>query len=220
METVEGNACGGAIAHPSQLTRPSQCAPRRLPRASAFPARGNRAADPFDRHGDTSLMTHASALLRSAVLVATLSLASLASAQTPPPHGHPGAPPLAAILLDDVLHASLGLSAGQEALWLALDTDDANLQAQMKASHDAVQSLVTTELANTTPDVVLIETARAAARDADIAAAQQLDSDALALYANLDATQQATVIGAFKAAYQDHRADGHGPPPGPPRGRH
>jgi hypothetical protein len=66
------------------------------------------------------------------------------------------------------------------------------------------------------PDLLLLETARAAARDADAAAAKKLDADTLALYTNLGASQQAIVIEAVKAIYAQAPSRGQprsGPPP-------
>jgi len=154
---------------------------------------------------------------RHVVLLAALALLPLAAAQAQGP-GHPaGPPPLAMILLDDVLHASLGLTTAQETLWITLDTHDAGSHALRQSSHDAIDALVATELAKATPDLALIETARAAAHDTIAAAAAQVDGDALALYANLTAAQQAAVINFVKALVAQHAAQGR--PAGPPPGR-
>jgi hypothetical protein len=160
------------------------------------------------------------ALVHRAALVAALLFLPLAvQAQAPMGPPPPGLPPLTMVLLDDVLHAKLGLSAGQEALWIVLDTDEANLDAQLRASHEAVRTLVAAEMAKAVPDLLLLETARAAARDADAAAAKKLDADTLALYTNLGASQQAIVIEAIKAAYAQAQSRGQ-PRSGPPPARH
>ncbi len=156
---------------------------------------------------------------RAALVAALLFLPFAAQAQAPMGPPPPGLPPLTMVLLDDVMHAKLGLSAGQEALWIVLDTDEANLDAQLRASHEAVRTLVAAEMAKAVPDLLLLETARAAARDADAAAAKKLDADTLALYTNLGASQQAIVIEAIKAAYAQAQSRGQ-PRSGPPPARH
>ena len=157
---------------------------------------------------------------RAALVAALLVLPFAAQAQAPMgPPPPPGLPPLTVVLLDDVMHAKLGLSAGQEALWIVLDTDEANLDAQRRASHEAVRTLVAAEMAKAAPDLVLLETARAAAREVDGAAAKKLDADTLALYTNLGASQQAIVIEAIKAAYAQAQSRGQ-PRSGPPPARH
>jgi len=116
------------------------------------------------------------------------------------------------LLLDDVLHAALGLSSGQEALWFALDAEDANRFAQMQALRESTRAAVETELAKEMPDLVLIEAIRADERSAAADAMAKVDSAALALYTNLDAGQQSAVIAAVKAMHAERASRGLLPP--------
>jgi hypothetical protein len=139
-------------------------------------------------------------VLLATVLVVLTPVAFAQGHPLGPPGG--GLPPLAAFLLDDTLHASLALSAAQESAWTALDTLDAEVHAQMQASHEAMRTLVATELAKATPDLVLIETTQTSARQAIGTAMQSLSAQAGAFYASLGDAQKATVIAAAKAAQQ------------------
>jgi hypothetical protein len=154
--------------------------------------------------------------VRRVVLLAALALLPFSAAQAQGPGQPAGPPPLAMVLLDDVLHASLGLTTAQETLWVSLDAHDANLHALRESSRDAIDALVAAEVAKTTPDLALIELARAAAHDAIADAIKQVDSDALALYSNLTTAQQAAVIHFVKLLVAQHAAQElpGGPPPG------
>ena len=169
-----------------------------------------------DRQPEIFMTRSVRQAVRHLVLLAALALPPLAALAHGP--GHPGGPPpLAAALLDDVLHASLGLTRAQETLWVTLDAHDAGLHALLESSREAIESLVASELAKTAPDLALIDTARAATRDAIDAAVTQVDGDALALYASLTAEQRAAVVNFVKAIVAQHAAEGR--PAGPPPGR-
>ncbi len=153
--------------------------------------------------------------VRQFLLIASFLAVPAGSALAHGPMGPPGGlPPLAMVLLDDMLHAKLGLAAGQEALWLVLDAEDATLDTQMQTSRDALRALVTTELAKETPDLALIESARTTSRAAVAAAMAKVDSAAANLYANLDAQQKALVV-ATATALREQRSTPGAPPPRP-----
>jgi len=163
---------------------------------------------------------------RRTLLLAALLLTPLAGAQAQAPTGPqggsppgppPGPPPFAMVLLDEVLYAKLALSSGQEALWAVLDADEAALHRQRQAARAALQALVATEFAKSVPDLLLLETAGAAGKDADFVAAKKLDAGALAFYTSLDTAQQAIVVEEVKALYQKCPAPGPSPSGPPPR---
>jgi hypothetical protein len=144
-------------------------------------------------------------LLRRALFSAALIiLMPMALAQDRPPGPHPGAglPPLAVVLLDDAVHASLALDATQESTWAALDALDADVHAQQQASRESMRILVATELSKASPDLSLIETTQAYARQTTAAAMLSLSVQASTLYASFGEAQKATVIAAMQAAYQ------------------
>ena len=144
------------------------------------------------------------AFFRRAVLAfAIVILTPVAIAQGQAPGGRPGGlAPLAAILLDDGVHASLALDATQESAWAALDASESAAHAQMQASHAAVRTLVEAEMAKALPDLALIEAAQTEARRASGVAMQSLSTLAAAFYASLTDAQKATVVAAAQSAYR------------------
>jgi hypothetical protein len=147
----------------------------------------------------TALEFFRRAMLTAALVVLT----PVAVAQDRPPGGpHGGLPPLAAILLADDVHASLALNATQESVWAALDTLEANVHSQMQAAHEAMKTLVAAELAKTLPDLALIESTQASARQTAGVAMQELSTQAGTFYASLTDAQKAVVVAVVQVAYQ------------------
>jgi hypothetical protein len=142
-------------------------------------------------------------------LLAGVAMFVAASAVTANGPGTPGGPgpalPLAALLLDSQVHAQLGLSTAQETAWTALQTAVANARTQDETADSSLRSLITAELADATPDLVAIENAVVAARQAEVTADNAISTQAIALYTSLSTGQQAIVIAALRAG---------------PRGRH
>lgn len=141
---------------------------------------------------------------RAVFSTALIVLMPTALAQQPPP-GPPrgsGLPPLVTVLLDDSVHASLGLSAEQESAWAVLDALDAGVQSQRQASNESMRVLVATELSKASPDLSLIETTQAYSRQETAAAMLSLSVQASTFYAGLGEPQKATVVAAVQTAYQ------------------
>jgi hypothetical protein len=138
--------------------------------------------------------------------VVMLVAASAATANGPgAPGGGPGpALPLAALLLDSQVHAQLGLSTAQETAWTALQTAVANARTQDETADTSLRSLITAELADATPDLVAIENAVVAARQAEVTADNAISTQAIALYTSLSTGQQAIVIAALRAGPRGH----------------
>jgi len=135
-------------------------------------------------------------------------------AQSPRLPGVPGGPglmgmPLAALLLDDKVHAALALSGDQEALWTNLQTAERALRTQVESTHVAMQTLVTNQFASGAPDLVAIENAALAQHQAMATATNAISTQAIALYSGLSTGQQAIVVAAALARYQN-AAQRHG----------
>jgi hypothetical protein len=148
-----------------------------------------------------SLLTNVFVLLLAAVA------ATAAIAQGPQGPGGPGGPggggaPLAMLLLDTQVYNTLGLTAAQQALWTALQTADRNARAQHETARSTLQTLVANQFASGAPDLVAIEKAMMAERQAMSDAGGALSAQAITLYSGLNTGQQAIVVTAAQARYQ------------------
>lgn len=144
-------------------------------------------------------------VLLFALATGTLSFAQGPGAGGPPPHGGPGrppVPPLALLLLDTDVVSALALTAPQQAAWAALQAADQAARTKGDDARTALQSLVTTQFAGTTPDLVAIEKAMAAAHQAMETAMANVSAQAIACFATLNTGQQAIVVSAALAHYQ------------------
>ena len=142
--------------------------------------------------------------IKTGALLAFASALAIAQPGSPGGHGPGG---ISGIVLQSSIHTALALDTTQEAAWQQLQTDAATLRTSLETSRAAVQAVITAELARTTPDLVAIEDAIAAAREADDALIKALREKAIAFYASLNATQKAVVVAAFKAIFE-HEAEG------------
>jgi len=162
----------------------------------------------FPNHLETRSIMFFSKTIPVRILVALATIAALnitpAHAQTvPEPRGGPGGiPPLAALLLDAQVHASLALTTAQESQWSALQTAEQNVRTQTATVRAALQALIASELSKTTPDLVAIDTAVAAERATGAAAGDAIRNQAATLYETFNTGQQVIVIAAAQALYQ------------------
>jgi hypothetical protein len=138
---------------------------------------------------------------RIMLAIAFIVLIPHAYAQRGPGFG-PGAPPLAMILLDPTVHASLSLETNQEAAWTSLSSLAQGLRAEVEAAHTTLASLVLTESAKNPPDLVAIESARVSADQARGAGMVNVANQAVALYATLNDDQKAKVVAAWQVRRQ------------------
>lgn len=146
-------------------------------------------------------------LMRLFVLLFAAAAVTGALAQGPRGAGGPGGPgggpaPLALLLLDTQVHAALGLTTAQEQLWTALQTAGQSLRTQQATARDTLQALVSTQFAGGTPDLLAIEGAVAAQRQAQDDATEAVSAQAVAFYKALNTGQQAIVVAAAVARYQ------------------
>ena len=118
------------------------------------------------------------------------------------PGGPGGGPaPLAMLLLDPDVHVALKLNATQEGLWIALQAAEQAARTGRETARAAVEALVVNQFASGAPDLVAIEDAVAAEHEGLAATSEALSAQAVGLYANLDANQQAIVVAAAQARY-------------------
>ena len=155
-------------------------------------------------------MKNANRFLVPLVAFAGLTVLAVTSllAQAPRLSGVTGGPgpmgvPLAALLLDDKVHAALALSGDQEALWTNLRAAERALRTQAESIHVAMQTLVTNQFASGAPDLVAIENAALAQHQAMETATNAISTQAIALYWGLNTGQQAIVVAAALARYQN-----------------
>ncbi|MFO1414716.1 MAG: periplasmic heavy metal sensor [Burkholderiales bacterium] len=147
-------------------------------------------------------------LSKIVVLAFAFATGTLAFAQGPggpPPHGgpgHPPAPPLAMLLLDTDVVSSLALTSAQTTAWAALSTAEQAARSQGDDARTAVDALVSAQFGSGTPDLVAIEKAMANAHQAMAAAMANVSAQAIACYATLNTGQQAIVVAAAIARYQ------------------
>jgi hypothetical protein len=141
------------------------------------------------------------------------SAATGAMAQGPHGVGGPGGPggpgglttPLALLLLDAQVTNALGLTTAQQALWTALQTADKNARAEHEAARSALQTQVATQFASASPDLVALEKAFVAQHQTLSDTGDAISAQAVALYASLSTGQQAIVVTAAQARYQQAR---------------
>ena len=155
-------------------------------------------------------MKNANRFLAPLVTFVALTVLAATSLLAQPSHfsGVPGGPgpmgvPLAALLLDDKVHAALALSGDQEALWTNLQAAERALRTQAQSIHVAMQTLVTNQFASGAPDLVAIENAALARHQAMATATNAISTQAIALYSGLNTGQQAIVVAAALARYQN-----------------
>lgn len=145
----------------------------------------------------------------TAIALAMLSLTAAAEPPPGPPPGGRGGAGLVGILLSDTLHASLNLSADQEAQWTALRSTSDTLRTRRQATGAALRAAIDAEFAKSTPDVLLIEETRLDAMEADVADARTLFASVESFCKSLSSTQQAAVVAALRTMRSN-------PPPRPP----
>jgi hypothetical protein len=155
-------------------------------------------------------MNNAKRFLAPLVAFVALTVLAVTSllAQAPRFSGIPGGPgpmgvPLAALLLDDKVHAALALSGDQEALWTNLQAAERALRTRAESIHVAMQTLVTNQFASGAPDLVAIENAALAQHQAMATATNAISTQAIALYSGFNTGQQAIVVAAALARYQN-----------------
>jgi hypothetical protein len=161
-------------------------------------------------------MKNANRFLAALVTFVALTVLAVTSllAQAPRLSGVPGGlgpmgVPLAALLLDDKVHAALALSGDQEALWTNLQAAERALRTQAESIHVATQTLVTNQFASGAPDLVTIEDAALAQHQAMATMTNAISTQAIALYSGLNTGQQAIVVATALARYQN-AAQRHG----------
>lgn len=146
-------------------------------------------------------------LTRLFVLLFAAAAATGTLAQGPRASGGPGGPgggpaPLAHLLLDASVHAALGLGATQEAQWVALQAAVLALRTQHDAERASLTALIESEFSGGAPDLLALEDAFIAQRQAMDAAMEAISAQATTLYASLTTGQQAIVVAAAVARYQ------------------
>lgn len=148
-----------------------------------------------------------SLLARLIVLVFAVTTGTLSFAQGPRgaggpsgPGGPPGAP-LVMLLLDLQVSSALGMTAEQQAAWAALSTAAQTARTQGDAARTAMQTLVTTQFASGAPDLVAIEKAMVADHQTMEISVAAISAQAIAFYASLNTGQQAIVVSAAVARY-------------------
>jgi hypothetical protein len=148
-------------------------------------------------------------LSKFVVLLFALATGTLSFAQGPgaggPPHGGPGrppVPPLAMLLLDPSVVSALALTAPQTAAWTALQMAEQAARTEGDDARTALATLVTTQFGSGAPDLVAIEKAMATSHQVMEAAMANVSAQALACFATLNTGQQAIVVVAAMARYQ------------------
>ena len=157
----------------------------------------------------TSRATLLDIALKSGAALALVSSLALAQA------GHHegvfgGVGSISGILLETSVHAALALDATQEAAWQQLQAAAVTLRTSLETSRQALRTVIDAELVKATPNLIVIENALESAHEADEGLISTFRQQAITFYSSLNATQQATVIAAFRAVLQQGLRPAHG----------